>query len=77
MKGWDGFSQYVTFDVWLGNRFRFWHDKWCGDRPLKERFLALFMCSMPRDATVESMLSCLSDGMGWEWNVHFTWRFND
>jgi hypothetical protein len=39
MAGWDNFHSYIFFDVGTSNRVQFWHDKWCGDRPLKDMSL--------------------------------------
>lgn len=36
--GWDGFLQYVIFDVGDGHHLQFWHDTLCGGHSLKEAF---------------------------------------
>jgi hypothetical protein len=64
MMGWDGFAKDIEFDVCMGNRVWFWHDRWCGDRPLKEVFPMLFECSLLRDATVDYVLVRLRVGLG-------------
>ena len=45
IAGWDNFHSYILFDVGNGNKVQFWHDKWCGDRLLKEMFPLLYECS--------------------------------
>jgi hypothetical protein len=30
------FSSFASVEVGYGFRTRFWHDMWCGDRPMKE-----------------------------------------
>jgi hypothetical protein len=39
---WGGkvFLQHSDFVVGSGNCARFWHDCWCGDHPLMDRFLS-------------------------------------
>ena len=55
--GWDDFSTHLSFNVGLGNRVHFWHDRWCSDRPLKEHFLELLGCSLNQDDTIDSVLA--------------------
>jgi len=38
----DFFKSSVRFEVGNGARVLFWHDKWCGDQPLKAHFPNLF-----------------------------------
>lgn len=64
MMGWDGFAKDIEFDVCMGNRVWFWHDRWCGDCPLKEVFPMLFECSLLRDATADYVLVRLRVGLG-------------
>ncbi len=61
----------------LGNRIRFWHDKWCGDAPLKTMFPILFDCSSSRDASLASCLTNLGVNEGRVWNITFIRDFND
>ena len=44
MAGWEDFSTHILFDVGVSNRVRFWHDRWCGSRLLKDMFPLLFEC---------------------------------
>ncbi len=52
-----------------------WHDRWCGDAPLKEVFPDLFECASCRDASIESVPIWQAGGV--EWNVTFVRHFND
>jgi len=58
-----------------GSRVLFWHDKWCGEQPLKVQFPNLFRIACTRDATVHELLS-----WNWgqsQWNITFIRRLND
>jgi hypothetical protein len=61
----------------LGDRIRFWHDKWCGDAPLKTIFPVLFACSSSRDASLASCLTNSGVHEGRDWNIAFIRDFND
>jgi hypothetical protein len=37
------FSSFASFEVGYGFRTRFWHDMWCGDRPMKESFFGVIL----------------------------------
>ena len=41
--------------------FRFWHDNWCGNQPLKEVFLELFRIACNKEAWVKDHMQ-LSNG---------------
>jgi hypothetical protein len=41
-RGWDNFYKFVRLEVGDGYNVQFWHDLWCGDRPLKLCYPALF-----------------------------------
>jgi hypothetical protein len=75
MAGWDNFAQQVELQVGDGTRVRLWHDRWCGDAPLKELFSTLFVCSSNREATIDSVLIHQNGGV--DWNVSFVQHFND
>ncbi len=77
MSGWDDYFQHVEFMFGLGNRVRFWKDKWCGDTALMNRFPLLFNCSSNRKATIDTVLHRPDSGEVGDWNVTFTRRFND
>ena len=57
MAHWDLFQRYIGFEVGKGNKVRFWHDNWCGDGLLKDKFPILFECSREREASIDSMYS--------------------
>uniref|UniRef100_A0A2N9GUS3 Reverse transcriptase zinc-binding domain-containing protein n=1 Tax=Fagus sylvatica TaxID=28930 RepID=A0A2N9GUS3_FAGSY len=77
MSGWDDYFQHVEFVIGQGNRVSFWKDKWCGDIALMDRFPLLFNCSSNREATIETVLNRPDSGGVGNWNVTFTWGFND
>jgi hypothetical protein len=37
-RGWDNVAKFLRFEVGDESHIRFWHDLWCGDRPLKLYF---------------------------------------
>ena len=47
-----------------GDTVQFWHDRWCGDRPLKEMFPLLFECSRDSDAYIDALYTRISGGGG-------------
>jgi len=56
-QGWAKFSNFVSFEVGFGSKVRFGHDHWCGDRPLKLSYPALFSIAQCKDVWVaDSML---------------------
>jgi hypothetical protein len=63
--------------VGVGDRIRFWFDRWCGDRPLKDAFPELFGCATNRHATVASLLLQSASGSRPTWNITFVRNFND
>jgi hypothetical protein len=44
----------------------FWHDIWCGDRTLKEMFLAFFDIACNPEAMVADLLRCHNDSIHWD-----------
>ena len=77
MSGWEVYLQHVEFVVGSGSRVRFWHDKWCGEIPLWDRFPLLFYSSLLRDATIDSLFVRPNFGGVHEWNIIFVRNFND
>ncbi len=75
--GWDLFNQQMELVAGLGNRIRFWHDKWCGDAPLNALFPSLFACSISQSASIDSCLLSSGVGEGKSWNITFLRDFND
>jgi len=41
-RGWDNVAKYLRFEVGDGSHICFWHDLWCGDKPLKLCYPALY-----------------------------------
>ena len=54
--GCGGTDFYIIsiLDVGDGCHIWFWHDRWCGDHPLKVVFPILYECSIAREASVYS-----------------------
>jgi hypothetical protein len=63
--------------VGKGDTVRFWHDRRCGDRPLKEMFPLLFECSRDRDAYIDALYTRISGGEDCDWHIRFGRAFND
>jgi hypothetical protein len=75
IMGYDSFAQHLEFKVGTGNRIRLWHDRLCGELPLKEAFPVLFECASNREATIETVLIRQNEEV--EWNVSFIRNFTD
>ncbi|KAG6707832.1 hypothetical protein I3842_06G052100 [Carya illinoinensis] len=69
-NGWETFMRHTHIVVGDGSRVRFWHDKWCGERCLKDNFPAIFELARVKDAAIADLLA-YSDGFS-QWNVEFT-----
>jgi hypothetical protein len=69
-RGWDTFAKYVRLEVGDGYHVRFWHDLWCGGRPLKLCYPFLYTLARFPDAWVVNNSSVV-DGVA-HWNVVFT-----
>jgi hypothetical protein len=48
----------------------FWHDRWCGPRPLKVMFPLLYECSRDREAYIDVLFARRNGGEAREWSVH-------
>jgi len=68
--GWDKFTNFVRFEVGDGSHVIFWHDRWCGERSLKQCFPDLFSIVRNKDAMVAENL-VVQNGVI-QWNVIFT-----
>jgi hypothetical protein len=77
MANWDVFQKYIVFEVGKGDKVRFWHDKWCGDRSLKDDFPHLFEYSRDREALIDSLFSRSNGVETREWQFQFVRNFND
>jgi len=69
-RGWDNVAQYLRYEMGDGSHIRFWHDLWCGDRPLKFFYPVLYSIALFPDAWVVDNLSVVGDVV--HWNVLFT-----
>ena len=56
--GCEVFSKNIQFKVGLGNRVKFWIDRWCGDLPLHLAFPVLYNFATNRAASIDSSLIC-------------------
>jgi hypothetical protein len=54
---------------------KFWHNRWCGDTPLKEAYPELFTIALDRNVSVVDLMSH-NNGMV-HWDVLFTWSVQD
>ena len=61
----------------MGDRVKFWTDRWCGDLSLHLAFPALYNFAANREASVESSLICQEVGDRRIWNVRFIQGPND
>jgi mannosylglycoprotein endo-beta-mannosidase len=74
-KGWVDFQLHIRYSVGSGSRIRFWHEWWCGDRPLAVAFPVVFLLSRCKEAMVAD---CFEEREGSVvWNVPFTRAAND
>jgi hypothetical protein len=71
LRGWDIVAKYLRFEVGEGYHICFWHDLWCGNRPLKLCYPALYSIACFLDAWVVDNLSVVG-GVA-QWNALFTW----
>jgi len=69
-RGWDNVAKYLRFEVGDGSHIHFWHDLWCGDKPLKLCYPALYSIARSPDAWVVDNLSVVKGVV--HWNVLFT-----
>ena len=77
MMGWDDFRRYTIFEVGLGTKVLFWHNRWCTDLPLKDVYTVLFACSNNKDASIDSLFEEPGEGRSRVWSVTFCRDFND
>ena len=76
-KGWEVFNKNVQSKVGVGDRVKFWTDRWCGDLSLQLAFPILYNFAANREASVESSLICQGAGDGRTWDVCFNRGPND
>ena len=75
--GWEVFNKYVQYKVGVGDRVKFWSDRWCEDLPLLSAFPTLYNFAANRDESVESSLICQGAGDRRTWDVRFIRGSND
>ena len=75
--GWEVFNKYVQYKVGVGDRVKFWTDRWCGDIPLHLAFPTLYNFAANKEASVESPLICQGAGDRRTWDVRFIRGPND
>ena len=75
--GWEVFSKNIQFEVGVGDRVKFWTDRWCGDSPLQLTFLAVFGMASNKAVSVASCLEWLGIEKRRSWDVHVIRRPND
>jgi hypothetical protein len=68
-RGWDTVAKYLRFEVGEGSHIRFWHDLWCGNKPLKLCYSALYSIARFPDAWVVDNWSVVG-GVA-HWNILF------
>jgi hypothetical protein len=52
MRGWEGFSKYVRYEVGDGSTMCYLHDLWCLEQPLNLSYLELLNIGRCKDAWV-------------------------
>ena len=57
--GWEVFSKNVQFEVGVGEKVKFWTDRWCGDSPLQLTFPVVFGITSNKEAFVAFSLEQL------------------
>ena len=75
--GWEVFNKNVQFEVGVGDRVKFWTNRWCGDSPLHSTFPVVFGIASNKEATVASSHERLGIEERGNWDVHFIRRPND
>ena len=75
--GWEVLRQYAQFKVGVGDRVKFWTDRWCGDLCLHLAFPILYNFATNKEASIESSLMCQGSGNRRTWDVRFIRGPND
>ncbi|XP_065626185.1 uncharacterized protein LOC112006433 [Quercus suber] len=72
-----GRMEYKLYKVRVGDRVKFWIDRWCGDLSLQLAFPVLYNFAANREASVESSLISQGTRDGRTWDVCFNRGSND
>ena len=62
--GWEVFNKDVQYKVGVGDRAKFWTNRWYGDLPLHLAFPTLYNFAANREASVESSRYVKEQGIG-------------
>ena len=76
-KGWEVFSHFAQFKVWMGYQLKFWYDCCCGDQSLKEAYPILYDIAIDKEASVDSSLIRPGVGERRIWDVRFFHDLNN
>ncbi|RVW98186.1 hypothetical protein CK203_031913 [Vitis vinifera] len=49
-KGWEAIKDKTSLQIGLGNRVKFWKNKWCGDLSLRDSFANLYSIASSKEA---------------------------
>lgn len=75
MKCKEEFLECVEFKVGMGNKLRFWEDKWLLDYPLKTEFSGLYRLSIQKDCYIQEVLNRVNENV--VWCLNFVRNLND
>ena len=75
--GWEVFSKNIQSEVGVGDRVKFWTDRWCGDLPLQLSFPVVCGIATNREASVALSLEQLGIEARRSWNVRLITEPND
>ena len=75
--GWDAFSKHIQIQVGVGNKVKFWNNRWSGDLPLHLAYPVLYNLATNRVASVDSLLIRQGVGGRRSWDVSFIQVPND
>ena len=76
-KGWEVFSKNIQFEVGMGDRVKFWTNRWYRDLPLQLSFPAVYGIATNREASVALSLDRLGIEAWRSWNVRLIREPND
>ena len=68
---WEVFSKNIQFEVGVGDRVRFWKNRWCGDLTLQLIFSVVYGIATNNETSVHSSLERLGIEERRSWDVRF------